>query len=81
MIADYRCGFEVSPRLAPSLIVRKLTRNMRDDPARALAASAEFLAYSPDDPMTLATRGLTLLLLGRRGEAERDLQQFFRPSA
>jgi serine/threonine-protein kinase len=76
MIADYRRAFELSPRLVPSLIVRKLIRNMGDDPSRALAASAEFLAHSPDDSMTLATRGLTLLLLGRRGEADTDLERF-----
>jgi tetratricopeptide (TPR) repeat protein len=76
MRADYQRAFELDPRVSAWMILQALTRAARGDAAGELDSCAAHLSRNPGDPFNLARRGLLLVLLGRRAEADRDLEVF-----
>jgi tetratricopeptide (TPR) repeat protein len=78
--ADYRRAFHLDARLAAGHLVKIVLREVRADPAAALAACEEHLRRHPDDFLTCGRRGVILLLLGRDAEAQADLEAFRRRS-
>lgn len=76
--ADYWIALRIHPRLAATKIVRKLANDLRSDPVAVLANCARHLRAAADDVVAHARRGLTLLLLGRDGEAAEDLIEALR---
>jgi tetratricopeptide (TPR) repeat protein len=77
---DYRRAFHLDPQLAASHLVKIVLREVRADPAAALAACDEHLQQHPEDFLTCGRRGVILLLLGRDAEAQADLEAFRRRS-
>ncbi len=72
---DYWMALLIDPRVAATKVVRKLAADLRRDPVAVLANCARHLRRGPGDIVAHARRGLSLLLLGRDGEAEEDLAQ------
>jgi tetratricopeptide (TPR) repeat protein len=78
--ADYRRAFQLDAHLAASHLVKIVLREVRTNPAAALAACDEHLRRHPEDFLTCGRRGVILLLLGRNAEAQADLEAFRRRS-
>jgi tetratricopeptide (TPR) repeat protein len=75
-LLDVRMAFRLDPDAAAREMLRILTTDARRDAAAVLENCTKHLRLSDQDVLAHGRRGLTLLLLGRRAEADADLARF-----
>jgi tetratricopeptide (TPR) repeat protein len=73
--ADYKAAFRLDPDLTTRELVGIVVDHARRAPVAVLEHCRKHLRIDPDDIMSYARRGLTLLLLGREAEAEPDFER------
>jgi tetratricopeptide (TPR) repeat protein len=74
-VFDYVRAFEIDPAVATREILGALREHVRQDAPLVLANCAKHLRRNPEDVTALLRRGLTLVLIGRAGEAAADFEQ------
>lgn len=73
---DYWMALQLNPDQAAREIIRKLADDLNQNDRAVLVNCERHLRANRADRLSLARRGLTLLLLGRDAEATRDLANF-----
>jgi Tfp pilus assembly protein PilF len=72
---DFLTAFRIGRQRAAGEIIRVLTCGVREDPDGVLENCRQHVRICPDDLLAYARRGLSLLILGREGEAAEDFKQ------
>jgi hypothetical protein len=75
---DYKAAFRLDPDQTTRELVAIVVDHARRAPGTVLEHCRKHLRIDPDDIMSYARRGLTLLLLGRDAEAEPDFERMRR---
>jgi tetratricopeptide (TPR) repeat protein len=74
-IDDYHASFRINPRGHVWGVVQVIAQQVRQGPIHLFDNCAAHLRRNPRDPVSYGRRGIALVLLGKDGEAQNDLDQ------
>jgi tetratricopeptide (TPR) repeat protein len=75
-VVDYRMAFRICAEGAIQELVRIVAEDVKERAADVLDNCTKHIRISPKDALAYARRGMTLVVLGREGEAAADLTRF-----
>lgn len=75
---DYHTAFQLHPQAAAAEVVRIVVNDLQTDAAVVLENCRKHVRMCPEDVIAYARRGISLWLVGRQAEAEKDFEQFIR---